>query len=221
MFFQQFYLQSLGHASYLVGDEKTGQALVFDPRRDVDTYLCAAREQGLRIAYAADSHGHNDYLSGLTELRVRTGADLWGSAAGELGYAHRPLKDRELIEIGDLGVEVLHTPGHTPEHLSLLIYDRMASADTPALLVDSHGIATLVARPHEDDGYVPKGAWIVEGGQAQRIRPGLPLLYTVNVTHLLRGMRYHLRAKRAFGESSYRVTVNGAAPPYYSRNPYR
>jgi hydroxyacylglutathione hydrolase len=148
MLFQQFYLQSLGHASYLVGDEKTGQALVFDPRRDVDTYLCAAREQGLRIAYAADSHGHNDYLSGLTELQVRTGADLWGSAAGELDYAHRPLKDRELIEIGDVGVEVLHTPGHTPEHLSLLIYDRRASADTPALLLS--GGALLVgdlARP--------------------------------------------------------------------------
>lgn len=148
MFFQQFSLQSLGHASYLVGDEKTGQALVFDPRRDVDVYLRAAREQGLRIAYAADSHGHNDYLSGLSELRARTGADLWGSAAGDLGYAHRPLKDREVIEIGDVGVEVVHTPGHTPEHISLLVYDRSASADTPALMLS--GGALLVgdlARP--------------------------------------------------------------------------
>ncbi|OZM76431.1 MBL fold metallo-hydrolase [Pseudonocardia sp. MH-G8] len=148
MFFQQFSLQSLGHASYLVGDEKTGQALVFDPRRDVDVYLRAAREQGLRIAYAADSHGHNDYLSGLSELRARTGADLWGSATGDLGYAHRPLKDREVIEIGDVGVEVAHTPGHTPEHISLLVYDRSASADTPALMLS--GGALLVgdlARP--------------------------------------------------------------------------
>jgi cyanophycinase-like exopeptidase len=89
-----------------------------------------------------------------------------------------------------------------------------------ALLVDARGVATLVARPHEDDGYVPKGAWIVEGGQAQRIRPGMPLLYTVNVTHLLPGMRYDLRAKRALGQTSYRVTVNGSNAPYYSRNPY-
>ncbi len=148
MFFQQFYLQSLGHASYLVGDEKTGRALVFDPRRDVDVYLRAAREQGLRVSYAADSHGHNDYLSGVSELHARTGAQLWGSAAGELGYAHCPLKDGEVLEIGDIGVEVLHTPGHTPEHISLLVYDRSASADTPALLLA--GGALLVgdlARP--------------------------------------------------------------------------
>lgn len=148
MFFQQFYLQSLGHASYLVGDEKTGQALVFDPRRDVEIYLRAVREQGLRIAYTADSHGHNDYLSGLHELQVRTRAELWGSAAGELGYPRRPLKDGEVIEIGDVGVEVLHTPGHTPEHISLLVYDRTASADSPALMLS--GGALLVgdlARP--------------------------------------------------------------------------
>lgn len=148
MLFQQFYLQSLGHASYLVGDEKTRQALVFDPRRDVEIYLRAAREQQLRICYAADSHGHNDYLSGLSELHTRTGAQLWGSAATELGYPHRPLKDHEFIEIGEVGVEVLHTPGHTPEHISLLLYDRTASADTPAIMLS--GGALLVgdlARP--------------------------------------------------------------------------
>ncbi len=148
MFFQQFYLQSLGHASYLVGDEKTDQALVFDPRRDVEVYLDAAREQGMRIAYAADSHGHNDYLSGLSALRTRTGAQLWGSGAGELGYAHRPLVDGETVEIGDVGIEVLHTPGHTPEHVSLLVYDRSVSADVPVLLLS--GGALLVgdlARP--------------------------------------------------------------------------
>ncbi|WP_046469240.1 MBL fold metallo-hydrolase [Allosalinactinospora lopnorensis] len=148
MLFQQFYLQSLGHASYLVGDEKTGQALVFDPRRDVDVYTEAARAAGMRIAFAADSHGHNDYLSGLTELRERTGARLWGSAAGELGYEHRPLRDGEVVEIGDIGLRVMHTPGHTPEHISLLVYDRSMSADTPALLLS--GGALLVgdlARP--------------------------------------------------------------------------
>lgn len=148
MFFQQFSLKSLGHASYLIGDDKTGQALVFDPRRDVDVYLDAARAAGMRIGYSADSHGHNDYLSGLTELRERAGAQLWGSAAGELGYQHRPLKDGEVIEIGDVGIEVMHTPGHTPEHISLLIYDRAMSADIPALLLS--GGALLVgdlARP--------------------------------------------------------------------------
>src|SRR5579875_960036 len=148
MFFEQFYLQSPGHASYLVGDEGTGRALVFDPRRDVEVYAGAAREHGLRIACAADSHGHNDYLSGLTELRAHTGAELWGPAGADLGYEHRPVADGEVIEIGDVGIEVLHTPGHTPEHIALLIYDREASADVPALLLS--GGALLVgdlARP--------------------------------------------------------------------------
>ena len=148
MFFEQFNLRSLGHASYLVGDEQTGRALVFDPRRDAEVYTQAARDVGLRICYAADSHGHNDYLSGLTELRERTGAQVWGSAAAELGYEHEPLKDGQVVEIGDVGIEVMHTPGHTPEHISLLVYDRAASADVPALLLS--GGALLVgdlARP--------------------------------------------------------------------------
>lgn len=148
MFFQQFYTESLGHASYLLGDERTSKALVFDPRRDIGGYLDAAREHGFRIAFGADSHGHNDYLSGLNELPARTGAQLWGSAAGELGYDHRPLRDGETIEIGDIGVEVVHTPGHTPEHIALLVYDRAMSADVPAMLLS--GGALLVgdlARP--------------------------------------------------------------------------
>ncbi|WP_035699119.1 MBL fold metallo-hydrolase, partial [Glycomyces tenuis] len=149
MWFQQFALTSLGHASYLVGDEKTGQALVFDPRRDVEVYRQAAREQGLHLSYACDSHGHNDYLSGVAELAAGAHPpQVWGSAAGDLGYAHRPLAHGEQFEFGNVGIEVLHTPGHTPEHISLLVYDRAASADIPALLLS--GGALLVgdlARP--------------------------------------------------------------------------
>lgn len=148
MFFEQFYLQGLGHASYLVGSEQTGEALVFDPQRQVDGYFAAARMQGLRVALALDSHGHNDYLSGLAEVAGRGDVELLGSAAADLGYPHRPLRDGEQFEMGEVGFEVLHTPGHTPEHLSLLIYDRQASADVPALLLS--GGALLVgdlARP--------------------------------------------------------------------------
>ncbi len=148
MFFEQFYLQGLGHASYLVGSEQTGEALVFDPQRQVDGYFAAARMQGLRVALALDSHGHNDYLSGLAEVAERGDVELLGSAAADLGYPHRPLRDGEQFEMGEVGFEVLHTPGHTPEHLSLLIYDRQASADVPALLLS--GGALLVgdlARP--------------------------------------------------------------------------
>ncbi|MFP5319444.1 MAG: MBL fold metallo-hydrolase [Acidimicrobiia bacterium] len=148
MFFRQFHLQGLGHASYLIGSQQTGEALVFDPRRDVDGYFDAARMQGLRIRFALDSHGHNDYLSGLTEIAQRADVEVWGSAEGDLGYDHRPLRDGEQIELGEVGIEVLHTPGHTPEHISLLVYDGDASTDEPAFLLS--GGALLVgdlARP--------------------------------------------------------------------------
>ena len=148
MFFKQFYLQGLGHASYLVGSEETGEALVFDPQRDVSGYFVEARMQGLRIRYALDSHGHNDYLSGLTEVAERADVELMASSVGDIGYDHRPLRDGEQFELGEVGFEVMHTPGHTPEHISLLIYDRQASADVPALLLS--GGALLVgdlARP--------------------------------------------------------------------------
>lgn len=147
MFFRQFYLEGLGHASYLVGSEQTGEAFVFDPRRDVDSYFAVAREQGMRIVSALDSHGHNDYLSGLSELGARGEVEILGSAEADLGYDHRPMRDGEMIELGEVGIEVLHTPGHTPEHISLVLYDRQAG-DEPALLLS--GGALLVgdlARP--------------------------------------------------------------------------
>ena len=90
-----------------------------------------------------------------------------------------------------------------------------------ALLVDARGIATLVQRKRDEDGYVSQGAWIVEGWRAARIRPNVPLLYTVDVTHLKPGVRYDLGKKRAMGGAHYRVTVNGAAARVYSRTPYR
>ena len=148
MFFKQFYLESLGHASYLVGSEATGEALLFDPQREVSGYFDAARMQGLRIGCALDSHGHNDYLSGLTEVATRADVDVLASAAADVGYEHRALRDGEQFELGDVGFEVLHTPGHTPEHISLLVYDRSVSTDEPAILLS--GGALLVgdlARP--------------------------------------------------------------------------
>ena len=147
MFFKQFYLASLGHASYLVGDENTGEALVLDPRRDVDVYFEAARSQGMRITRAIDSHGHNDYLTGICELAARQDMELLGYADADLGYDHRDVKDGEVIEMGDVAFEVVHTPGHTPEHVSLVVYDR-PSGNEPTLLLS--GGALLVgdlARP--------------------------------------------------------------------------
>ena len=147
MIFKQFYLESLGHASYLVGDEKTGEALVLDPRRDVGIYLGEARRNGLRITLGVDSHGHNDYLSGLSQLATQQGVSLLGLEGGHLGYEHRGVRDGEVFEMGDVGFKVLHTPGHTPEHLSLLVYDR-AAGDEPAMLLSGGSLLVGdLARP--------------------------------------------------------------------------
>jgi hydroxyacylglutathione hydrolase len=146
--FQQFYLEGLGQASYLVGSDTTGRALVLDPRRDVDVYLDAAAERGLRIASVLDTHQHNDYLTGLGELVERTGATALGSAEGDLGYDHDPVRDGQELELGEVGVKVLHTPGHTPEHVALLLFDRDMSADEPALLLSGGALLVGdVARP--------------------------------------------------------------------------
>lgn len=148
MEFEQFHLESLGHASYLVGSSATGEALVVDPRRDVDVYVEAAAERGLRIRYVVDTHQHNDYLSGIVELADRTGAAVLGSGEATLGYEHRALTDQEELELGDVGVKVLHTPGHTPEHVSLLLYDGEQSSDEPAMLLSGGALLVGdVARP--------------------------------------------------------------------------
>jgi hydroxyacylglutathione hydrolase len=145
--FKQFYLESLGHASYFVGSEETGEALVLDVRRDVEVYFAAAQAEGMQLSYAADTHQHNDYLSGICELPVRTDVQLLAGARASLGYPVRYLEDGERLRMGEVEFEVLHTPGHTPEHISLLIYDR-SRGDAPSLLLS--GGALLVddiARP--------------------------------------------------------------------------
>ena len=147
MFFKQFYLQSLGHASYLVGDEASGKALVLDPRRDVDIYFDAARRQGLRIVHAIDTHGHNDYLTGIIEIARRADVELLGFHDGPLRYEHRAIKDGEVIEFGDVAFEVMHTPGHTPEHISLCVYDRSAGSEQALFLSGGALLVGDIARP--------------------------------------------------------------------------
>jgi hydroxyacylglutathione hydrolase len=147
MFFRQFYLPSLGHASYLVGDEATGRALVLDARRDVDCYFDAARSQGLRIDYAIETHGHNDYLTGIRELAARQPVKALGYADAPLGYPHEQVADGAVIEMGTVGFEVIHTPGHTPEHISLLVYDRSSGSEPTMMLSGGAILVGDLARP--------------------------------------------------------------------------
>jgi hydroxyacylglutathione hydrolase len=114
--------EGIGNVSYLV-DLGEGSALVIDPGRDPRPYVAAAARRGLRIAYTADTHLHNDFVSGSRELQA-IGAAVLGSAEAGLAFAHRGLWDEEEVEVGRLTLRALATPGHTPEHLAYLLLDR-------------------------------------------------------------------------------------------------
>ncbi|MEW6519805.1 MAG: MBL fold metallo-hydrolase [Thermodesulfobacteriota bacterium] len=147
MIFQQFYLKSLGHASYFIGSEQSGEALVLDVRRDVDVYLHEARDRGMRLRFAVDTHQHNDYLSGICELPERGEIQLLAGARAQLGYPVQHLGDGQRLEMGEVVFEILDTPGHTPEHISLLVTDR-SRGDEPALLLSGGALLVAdVARP--------------------------------------------------------------------------
>ncbi len=147
MIFKQFYLESLGHASYFVGSEATGEALVLDVRRDVDIYFQEARAQGMRLKYATDTHQHNDYLSGICELPERGDIQLLAGARAELRYDVHRLNNGQRLEMGEVVFEILETPGHTPEHISLLVTDR-SRGEEPALLLSGGALLVAdVARP--------------------------------------------------------------------------
>lgn len=127
MYFEHIYERGLAQSSYLVGCQATGEAIVIDPRRDIDIYREIAEREGLRITHVTETHIHADYLSGAPELAAETGARLLlsdeGGADWQYALAHEPLRDGDVIRIGKLRLEVVHTPGHTPEHLSFVLYD--------------------------------------------------------------------------------------------------
>jgi len=128
MILQQFYLQCLAHASYLVGDEQTRTATVVDPQRDVDQYLAFAEQHGLRIAHVVLTHLHADFIAGHLELRDRVGATIYLGAAAHAEYAFVPLHDGDHIDMGRVRLQAIETPGHTPESISLAVYDLEHSA---------------------------------------------------------------------------------------------
>jgi hydroxyacylglutathione hydrolase len=125
MFFRQFYLGCLAHASYLIGSG--GEAAVVDPQRDVDLYLDEARARGLTIRWVLETHLHADFVSGHRELADRAAATIvFGRRAGA-AFPHRAVADGEEIRIGGVSLRILETPGHTPESISILVTDRAVS----------------------------------------------------------------------------------------------
>ena len=123
MIFKQFYLPCLAHASYLIGDEATGTAAVVDPQRDTEQYTAFAAEHGLQIKHVFLTHLHADFVAGHLELRDRVGATIYLGAAAKAGYAFTPLRDDDFVEFGRVRLKALETPGHTPESISVLVFD--------------------------------------------------------------------------------------------------
>ncbi len=139
MLLKYFYDKSVAHASYLVGCQRTGEAVVVDPGRDIEQYLEAAASEGVRVTAVAETHIHADYVSGARELADRVGAKLYVSDEGPAEwkyqylapYAHQLLKDGDSFQVGNIRFDVMHTPGHTPESISFLVTDRGGGADRP------------------------------------------------------------------------------------------
>jgi len=123
MILEQYYLNCLAHASYLIGDRETCTAAVIDPQRDIERYLEAARRQGLQIRHVFLSHFHADFIAGHLELRDRTGAKIYLGARAQAEYAFTPMKDGDVLEFGKVRLKVIETPGHTAESISILVYD--------------------------------------------------------------------------------------------------
>ncbi|ETX01357.1 MAG: sulfurtransferase [Candidatus Entotheonella factor] len=131
MIFKQYYLGCLAHASYLIGDEETATAVVVDPQRDIHQYIRDAEQQALQIRYVFLTHFHADFLAGHLELRDQTGATICLGVRAEAEYAFRPFGNGDVLDIGQVRLKTLETPGHTPEAISILVYDRQQNADRP------------------------------------------------------------------------------------------
>ena len=124
MILEQYYLGCLAHASYLVADERSATAAVVDPQRDVDEYLRDARRLGVRIRHVLLTHFHADFVAGHLELRDREGATIYLGASARAEYEFVALGDGGVVELGpEVRLEVLETPGHSPESISILVHD--------------------------------------------------------------------------------------------------
>src|SRR3954465_5406843 len=155
MLLKRFYDDTLAQASYLIGCQATGEALVVDANREIEQYVAAAKAEHLRITHVTETHIHADYVSGSRELAARTGAKLLLSDEGGDGWRYAfaasdgatLLHDGDSIDVGNVRIDVLHTPGHTPEHLSFVVIDRTSSEQPVGMLTGDFVFVGDVGRP--------------------------------------------------------------------------
>jgi glyoxylase-like metal-dependent hydrolase (beta-lactamase superfamily II)/rhodanese-related sulfurtransferase len=154
MYFEQFYLGCLAHASYMLGSE--GEAAVVDPQRDVEIYLKAADEHGLKIRHIFETHLHADFVSGHLELAKRTGAKIYIGAQAGATFPHVALHDGAEVRFGKLRITVLETPGHTPEGVCLVVTDEEKSQEPWAVLTGDTLFIGDVGRPDLSKTHTPQ-----------------------------------------------------------------
>ena len=145
MYFKQFYLGCLAHASYLIGSD--GEAAVVDPQRDVDEYLKEAEAHGLKIKYIIETHLHADFVSGHHELAARTGATIVFGAQANAAFAHKPVEEGDELRLGSLVLRFIETPGHTPESICILLFDPSTSQHPQKVLTGDTLFIGDVGRP--------------------------------------------------------------------------
>ncbi|MEP7291000.1 MAG: rhodanese-like domain-containing protein [Chloroflexota bacterium] len=175
MLLTYFYDKALAQASYLVGSPTTGEALIIDPARDISPYLQAAREENLTITQVAETHIHADFVSGSRELAARTGARLYLSAIGGAASAYSfadaltgPLRDGDCWHLGGVQIDVIHAPGHTPEHLIFQLTDTPATNQPFALFTGDCLFVGDVGRPDLQDAAGNAGT--IEQGAREQFR---------------------------------------------------
>ena len=154
MYFEQFYLGCLAHASYMLGSE--GEAAVVDPQRDVEIYLNAADQQGLKIRHIFETHLHADFVSGHVELAKRTGAKIYIGAQAGATFPHEALHDGSEVRFGKLRIKALETPGHTPEGICLVVTDEEKSQEPWAVLTGDTLFIGDVGRPDLSKTHTPQ-----------------------------------------------------------------
>jgi hydroxyacylglutathione hydrolase len=155
MFIKRFFETKLAQTSYMIGCPAAGECIVIDPNRDADQYLKAAEAEGVRIAHITETHIHADFLSGSRELAARTGGTLYvsdeGDAAWKYAFADEPrvkrIKDGDTITVGNVRLDVMHTPGHTPEHVSFLVTDCEGASEPIAAATGDFLFVGDVGRP--------------------------------------------------------------------------
>ncbi|HMJ22992.1 MAG TPA: MBL fold metallo-hydrolase, partial [Terriglobales bacterium] len=154
MYLEQFYLGCLAHASYMLGSET--EAVVVDPQRDVDLYLQAAEDHGLIIRHIFETHLHADFVSGHKELAARTGAQIYFGASAGATFPHVAVPDGFELRFGQARINVLETPGHTPESICLLVTDNEKAEKPQAVLTGDTLFLGDVGRPDLSRTHTPE-----------------------------------------------------------------